>query len=137
MPPSCQHFAQALSTNVSLGTCRNGRKVFICQATPCTVRQTSSLKHAWRTHACVRRSPTAVKIVLKGGDQAAIRAAELIQDRIAGPPKQHVQAEVVARQIIVWGSMPVPPKLPDEVLAIEQARYEAEERAQMRRGAVS
>ncbi len=76
-----------------------------------------------------------LKIAPKGGEKAALHAVQLIQDRVAGPVTQRLEAEIVPREIIVMGSMPVPPKLPDEVLAIEQARYGAEERAQINREA--
>ena len=74
-----------------------------------------------------------LKIALKGGERAALQAAQLIQDRVAGPVTQRIEAEFVPREIVVMGCMPDPPKLPDEVLAIEQARLEAEERAQLHR----
>jgi hypothetical protein len=74
-----------------------------------------------------------LKIALKGSEKAALQAAQLIQDRVAGPVTQRIEAEVVPRQIIVMGCVPNPPKLPDAVLAIEQARLDAEERAQVKR----
>lgn len=76
-----------------------------------------------------------LKIALKGGEKAALQAVQLIQDRVAGPLTQRLEAEIVPRQIIVVGTKQVAPELPPEVLAIEQARYEAEERVQVNREA--
>ncbi len=73
-----------------------------------------------------------VRIVLKGGDQAAIRAAELIQDRVAGPLTQRIEAAMGPRQIIIMGQMPEPPQMPERVLALEQAFSEAEDPARIR-----
>ncbi len=76
-----------------------------------------------------------MKIALKGRDSDALRALELIQTRIGGPVKQVVEAEVKSecRRILICGGIEEVPSLPEEVLAIERAREEAENRAQIHR----
>ncbi len=76
-----------------------------------------------------------VKIALKGRDGDALRALELMQNRLTGPPKQQIEAEVRSevRQIVVCGSTYPPPALPESVLEIERLRLEAEDRAQIHR----
>jgi hypothetical protein len=72
-----------------------------------------------------------MKIALKGRDADALKALELMQNRIAGPPKQQIEAEVHShvRKIIVVGTNPTPPSLPAEVLEIERRREQAENRS--------
>lgn len=76
-----------------------------------------------------------LKIALKGGEKAALHAMQLIQDRVAGPVTQRVEAEVVSevRRILIVGGAEEIPQLPEEILELERQRSEAEARGQRHR----
>jgi hypothetical protein len=72
-----------------------------------------------------------VKVALKGGEQAALKAIAMIQDRVGGPLTHKVEADVTdwrerPRRILLVQTTAEPPAMPAEVRELEEARGAAE-----------